>query len=213
VTAPPGSVGKPDPDPHQDPIAVAMVEVVAEQGYESSTIEEVVARAGVSREEFDRRFADKDDCALKVFEAFTEDYKWTIQTAYDSQSDWRSSLRAAAYAVADWVVANPKLVRFGAVELLAAEDEMVRVRREEAFQFSAGLIDAGRAEAENPDKISDATAVMAIGSIVQLLTHRIQSGGAVTPREVVPQMMYQAVRPYVGEESAREELTIPPPGT
>jgi len=31
------------------------------------------------------------------------------------------------------------------------------------------------------------------------------------PVELVPELMYGAVRPYLGEEAARRELTIPPP--
>jgi hypothetical protein len=53
--------------------------------------------------------------------------------------------------------------------------------------------------------------MMAVGSIVQLLTHRLQSGVAVEPAAMVPPMMYLATRPYLGEELARKELTGPRP--
>jgi hypothetical protein len=51
--------------------------------------------------------------------------------------------------------------------------------------------------------------MFAIGSIVQLLTYRLQSGGPVEPAAIVPEMMYAVVRAYKGEEEAREELTLP----
>lgn len=202
---------QPDPDPFQDPIAVAMVEVVVEQGYAETSVEDVVERAGVTRAEFDRRFAGKEDCAQKIFEAFVGDYIWRLETAYRSQEDWRSSLRAAAYEVAEWITENPKLTRFGAVDILAAENEMIRVRRDEAFYYGASLIDRGRSEVADPASVTDTTAEMAIGSIVQLLTHHIQNGTELKPMGMVPQLMYLAVKPYVGEELAREELTAPRP--
>lgn len=203
---------RPDRDPYADPIANALVDVVVARGYETASVEEVVERAGVPRAEFDERFDGKEDCVRKVFDAFATEFERRVGFAYAGHADWRTGLRAAAYECAGWMRDNPKLIRFGAVELLAAESEMVRVRREQAFAFAASLIDAGRADAPDPKSISDSTATMAIGSIIQLMIHRLQSGAEVgEPRRLVPEMMYVAVRPYVGEEAAREELTMPPP--
>jgi AcrR family transcriptional regulator len=201
----------PDPSPFEDPVALAIVDVVAERGYEAATVEQVAGRAGVSIAEFERRFADKEECAHVSFEAFVDDFRHRIEAAYAAYPDWRTGLRAAAYEVADWMSENPNLIRFGAVEILKAENEMVRVRREEALGYGAELIDRGRAEAPDPAAIHEAAALMAIGSIVQLLTHRLQTGVAVDPAEMVPPMMYMATRPYVGEEIAREELVAPRP--
>lgn len=198
-------------DPFRDPIAVALVEVVTECGYEAASVAAVIERAGVTPAEFERRFADKEDCVLQVFEAFIDDFKGKAQSAYDAHQDWRTALRATAYVAAGWIAENPRATRFGTVEVLAAESEMIRVRREELFQWCAGLIDAGRTVAVAPEAIPDSTAVMAIGSIAQMLMKRVQSGRKPEPMRMVPELMYLAVRPYVGEAAAREELTAPPP--
>jgi AcrR family transcriptional regulator len=203
---------RPDSNPFADPIAVAIVDVVAERGYAAASIEEAIERARVTRAEFDRRFTGKEDCALQVLEAFIADFKWRISTAYCSYSDWRTSLRAAAHATADWMEEAPNLIRFGVLEVLNMESEMARVRREEAFVFCAGLIDDGRVEAPDPDAVPASAPMVAAGSIIQLLTHRLQKGGEIDPRGTVPEMMYQVVRVYLGEEVAREELTLPRPG-
>jgi AcrR family transcriptional regulator len=187
---------------------VAIVQVVDERGYEAATVEEIIERAGVTRAQFFQRFRDKDDCARWSFEALTDDWRFRVYGAYSAHPDWRSGLRAAAYEVADWMKEHPDVVRFGAVEILKAETEMIRVRREEAVNYGAELIDNGRSEAADPSKIPEAAALMAIGSIVQLMTQRMQTGVATEPSEIVPAMMYMATRPYIGEELAREELTM-----
>jgi hypothetical protein len=97
------------------------------------------------------------------------------------------------------------------VEILAAKSEMMRVRREEAFQFCAELIEAGRAAAPDPDSVSQAASMVAIGSIMNLVALRLQRGEELRVHESVPEMMYAAVRPYLGEEAAREELSLPRP--
>ena len=187
-----------------------MVDIVGERGYEATTVEAVLERAGVARREFDERFAGKEDCALKTLEALIAKFEWRVGCAYAAFSDWRTGLRAAAYACADWLVEFPNAVRYGVVEVLKADSEMPRVRREELFRFCAGLIDGGRAEAVEP--VGESTAVVAIGSIMQLLTQRMQVGAEVGAHGIVPEMMYAVVRPYLGEEAAREELTMPRPG-
>jgi AcrR family transcriptional regulator len=200
---------KPDLDPFTDPIAVAMVDLAVERGYESATVDAVIERAGVARGEFDERFAGKEDCALKTLEAIIAHFEWKVGGAYAAFDDWRTGLRAAAYACADWLVVVPNVVRFGLVEVLKADSDMIRVRREESFRFCSALIDGGRAEAVEP--VGESTAVVAIGSIMQLLTQRMQIGAEVGAHEIVPQMMYAVVRPYLGEEAAQGELTLPRP--
>jgi AcrR family transcriptional regulator len=202
--------GKGTPDPWNDPIASALIDLVAERSYESVSVGEVIERAGVTRTEFERRFADKEDCALKVYEAFIVDFSGQVKAAYDAEPSWRPGLRAAAYAAATWISDHPRTARFGAVDVLEAQSEMIRVRREEVFQYCAGLIDAGRAEAPDPAAIPDSSAVMAIGSIAEMLTQRMQSERNLEPVRLVPELMYLAVRPYVGEAVAREELSVPP---
>jgi AcrR family transcriptional regulator len=198
-------------DPFSDPLYVALIDVVAERGYEAADVDSVTRRAGVDAAGFYCRFADKEDCVQRAYEAFIEDFLWHVQRAYDAGPDWRSALRGAAYAAADWMNEHPRTARFGGVDVLYARNEMVRVRREEVFRYCAGLIDAGRAEAPDPSAVPEAAPIMAIGAIAQILTARMQKGEALETDRMVPAMMYQAVRPYLGEAVAREELAIAPP--
>jgi AcrR family transcriptional regulator len=199
------------PDPHADPVATALVELIAERGYEATDIEAVIRRAGIERAEFDRRFADKEDCVLKVYEAFIADFEAEVRAAYEAFPDWPTSLRAAAYAAADWMEERPQTARFGGVDVLYARNEMIRVRREEVFQYCAGLIDAGRAVAPDPAAVPEAAPIMAIGAVAQMLTQRMQRGVDLESPRMVPELMYAAVKPYLGEDAARFELHAPRP--
>jgi AcrR family transcriptional regulator len=199
------------PDPCADPLARSLVETIVERGYASASIDEVLRRAGVDRAEFEARFRGKEDCVQKVFEAFIADFMWKLQSAFDSQSDWRSRVRCAAYASAEWVQVHPRTTHFGVVDVLGAENEMIRVRREEFLEYCASLIDALRAAAPDPDDIPASASLLAIGSIAQMLTQRLGRAEDLELDRMVPAMMYQATRRYLGEEIAREELAIPAP--
>lgn len=197
----------PQPDPYQDPIALAAVAEICEAG-EAASVDGLIARAGVSGAEFSRRYADLEECALDVYERFIAAYERRIGLVFNSRSDWRSALRAAAYEAADWMKENPDLVQFGTTEVLKMKNEAFRLRREEVFFQGAELIARGRYASETAD---DSTSMIAIGSIVQLLTRRVQQGAPIAPHAMVPEIMYGIVRAYLGEEAAAEELVLPRP--
>lgn len=201
----------PDPDPYGDPLAFAVIAELVEKGYDEAAIDGVVRRAGVPREEFDRRFDSLEHCALDSFERLIADFELRVGTAFNGQPDWPSALRAAAYATADWMDENPLVVAFGMVEVLKMPGEMGRVRREETFEFCARMIDRGRWASGDPDGHPDSAATFAIGAITQLLTHRLQEEAEVEPRDVIPEMMNRVVGIYLGAEAAEAEWTAEPP--
>jgi hypothetical protein len=204
----------PDRDPYSDPLILALIAEVAEHGQKAS-VDNVLARAGVSQEEFAGRYDSLEDFAVESYQLFIVSLERRIGIAFNSQDEWRDSLRAAAYEMADFMEEDPKLVRLGMIEVLRMKSEIARVRREELFSFFSELIDRGRDEPGAQVGDGKVAAMFAIGSIMQLLTHRLQEGAAIEPHATVPEMMYAVVRTYLGEEIAREELTLrrpPVPG-
>jgi AcrR family transcriptional regulator len=188
----------------------AMLDLAFEHGYDAVSVDLVADRAGASREDFSAIFASKEDCAVAVLEELAADNVRTVQAAYDRQDQWPDSLRAAAYAQADWILENPKRVRFGMVEMLWA-GELTKAIRDSTFRHYSAMVDGGRAVAKDPASIPAFTAEGTIGSITQMFAKRLQRGPAVDPYEFIPDMMYLAVLPYLGEEAARRELTMPAP--
>lgn len=89
------------------------------------------------------------------------------------------------------------------------KSERARLLREGVFVFCGRLIDLGRTEADPAAPIDGSAATYAIGSIMQLLTHRLQAEERFDPHEIVPEMMYSVMRVYMGDEAAEEELSRP----
>jgi AcrR family transcriptional regulator len=188
----------------------AMLALGPEQGLPQTSIQEVAERAGLTRPDFDRVFASKEDCAIAVFDRSMRSFRATVLPVYESQGEWPDSLRAAAYASARWIAEHPRDTRFGAFELLSV-GELAQVSRDAAFQSFVDLIDAGRQYAPDPDSVPARAAEGVMGSLAGMITKRARQG-PLEPYEFVPQVMYLAVLPYLGEEIASRELTIPPPG-
>jgi hypothetical protein len=111
--------------------------------------------------------------------------------------------------MADLLAEHPALARFGMTEVLRMRNELARVRREEVFVYFAQMIDQGRDAAPDPDALPAGASIVAIGSIIQLLTHRLQEGAEIDFHAEVPEAMANVVRVYLGEDAAREELSLP----
>jgi AcrR family transcriptional regulator len=192
------------------PLGCAVIEVINERGYELASVEAFVARAGIDRAEFDREFDGKADVTLRVMEAFIGDFKRRVKAAFEAEPSWPDNLRAAGYEAVRWLTENPKTTHFGMVSSAEAGD-MPRARREEIFRWCASLIDAGRAVAADPAAVPPMAAIVAVGAVAETLRRQQEGTVSADTVGIVPELMYGAVRPYLGEEAARRELEIPPP--
>lgn len=194
----------------EHPLAEAAVAVFGKRGFAAASVEEISERAGVGREEFDRLFADKEDAAARVFEACVEVYLHRAERAFASEPTWPDNLRAAAYETVRWYRQYPQVTAFGMITSLQA-GERARLIRERVPRWAADRIDEGRALAADPAAVPAGAAMMAVGATIEMLSRELQGAPGADPIAVVPQLMYGAVRPYLGEPAARRELAIPPP--
>lgn len=188
----------------------AMLDLVYERGYDAVSVAEISTRAGGTRAEFERLFGDKLGCAVAVLEAIATDKLQVVRGAFDRQPRWPDSLRAAAYAHVGWIVENPKKMRFGLLETVWASD-LTSALRDRLFGEYFAMVDAGREVAADPGSIPAFTAEGVVGAITEVVARRLGQEEVRELPDLVPEMMYLAVRPYLGEEAARRELGAPPP--
>lgn len=189
----------------------AVIDLVNEHGNEAVTVEMVTERAGVERAAFERDFASLGDCIIQAFRAKADLFNGLARGAFQRERAWRDSLRAAAYVAARFFRDNPRIIQFGTLQMLQA-GPMAQAERERQLSEIVELIDAGRQELDDPESIGRGVAEGVLGSIYELLIREVQAGrGTGSAEEFVPELMYLAVRPYLGDEVAREELRIPPP--
>jgi AcrR family transcriptional regulator len=198
-------------DAVRDRICEGMIDLVIEGGNESATAAAASERAGVDVATFDRYFEGVEDCILQAYWKHTDEFTARVEAAFGAEESWRDSLRAAAYEAARYIRDNPRIVRFGTVQMFQA-GPMAQAQRESHLQRMVEMIDAGRQELDDPDSLGRGVAEGVFGSIYSHLVKDVQAGkGTKAAEDYVPELMFIAVRPYLGQEAAMEELTIPAP--
>jgi AcrR family transcriptional regulator len=186
-------------------ISRAMVELVGARGFRQTQLREVLDAAAVSAEGFLRHFNDMEDCFVKVWQDLTAEHAGLMATAYERNPEWRRRMRAIANMTLEFLQADRSRARFLVLEPLNA-GEVARAHRDRAIAGQAALIDEGRALLDDPESVSPAVAHHVAGAINEMLIRNTRSGDLFEGARAVDELMFLAVRPYLGAETAREEL-------
>jgi hypothetical protein len=149
---------------------------------------------------------------MDVYRENIDDFNEEVFGAAAAAGDlWRDRLRAAAYTAARYIDARPVQTRFDMIQMLGVGD-MAQAYRDRYLGQIVDLIDEGRQELPNPESMSRDVASGVFGSVYQFLLRELQGRREpVTAESFVPQLMYIAVRPYLGHDVAVEELTLEAP--
>jgi AcrR family transcriptional regulator len=186
-----------------------MVDLVAEHGYEAASVQAVCERAGVGRADFDRRFADKEDCFLSLHDEIGADFCARARSAYEGATSWHDRIWAAGWAAMRFLQEDPERARFFVVEVNGAGGA-AQARRDRILQSLADLIDAGRRELEDPASVSRCTAEIVAGAIYGTILTKVEGGWIERGADFLPELVYMAVMPYLGSRAAEDELLVQP---
>jgi AcrR family transcriptional regulator len=186
-----------------------VIELVGTRGYDTVDAGAIAGYAGVTREEFESHFADKQECYFAVLEELRQDYLAMMATVFFSADDWREGLRRTAYAVLDYFRADPVRTRFVITEALNAGDRGAAIL-DLTLDGLVELVHAGRHELDDPDSVPRSAAEAAVGSAWSKLLTKIRND-ELDDEEGVRELIFLVVMPYLGEEAAREELERPRP--
>lgn len=196
--------------PERARIERALVALCVERTYAETSLPLVLERAEVDLATFERFYADLEDCFCSIYTEMRDEYMLRVAAAFVDADGWREQMRAAAYVTLAYLREDPDRARITFVEVLYAGDR-AKLIRDEAMQGLFALVDQGRQQPGAPAGLTTFTAETIGSAVYQRIQTAIEQDELDEFEEGLQEMMYMAVLPYLGEEAAREELTIPPP--
>jgi AcrR family transcriptional regulator len=186
-------------------ICEALIETVAERGYQSTNVYEVCDRAGVDRAVFARHFDSLEDCFAAAWEQIDVEIRRRMSAAYSQEGSWQHRLRLAFSAGLEYLGSDQGRARVYVSEVLYVNEAM-RDRQREALARLSSTVDLGREEEgageRTPPGIADAVA----GAIWHRVKQLVQNGRGADLPEELSRFMYLAVLPYRGAGAAQSEL-------
>jgi AcrR family transcriptional regulator len=182
-------------------IVTALVDSVAERGYNATTVADITKAASVSRRTFYEHFADKEACFLVAYEMVTDHLLGSMRAAAASYEEWPQKVRAALATLLRFLAAEPELARLSMIEPIAAGGEIAD-RYRASLQGLVEILKAGHPEPASGRPLPEATEETLVGGIVSLIVREISAGRADRLEKLLPDVVELTLAPYLGAEEA-----------
>jgi AcrR family transcriptional regulator len=182
-------------------IITALVDTVAERGYNATTVAHITKAASVSRRTFYEHFADKEACFLAAYEMVADHIRDSMQTAAAAFEEWPQQVRAALATMLRFLAGEPELARVCMIEPIAAGGEIAAKHRE-SMQGFVEILKAGRPQHSGERPLPEATEATLVGGIVSLIVREINAGRSDRLEALLPDLVELTLAPYLGGEKA-----------
>ena len=182
-------------------LLAAAARVTAAKGYDSTTVADILAEAGVGRESFYELFDDRRDCVLAAHQLLLDDLIERVRVAYSGPGEWVERCRATIAALLHWFAADPPAGRFLLVSLPSVGPEF-HERFEAGFDRFVAVIDSGLdPDLPEPDPLPATS--LAVGAAISRVYAEVAAGRTEGLPSLLPHLTYEVLVPFLGEDAAR----------
>ena len=189
----------------RDRLLRSMVFALADKSYESVTIADVVEGAGVSRSTFYEQFENKDECLLAAYDALTGHVLGQVSDAFDAEESWPSGIRSGLQTFLDYFAAEPAIARMVLVEVPAAGPKPY-ARYRAAMERFLPFFERGREYLDDGVQLPQQSELMAVGAAEAIIFDEVVAGRTANLPEMLPDILFTVLVPYLGPENAAVEM-------
>lgn len=182
-------------------ILIAMAESCARKGYGATTIADVCEPAGVSRATFYELFKDKEDCFHAAMEVALADAMGRIVAVYSPDKPWATMVRDAIAAFLDLLAQRPAFAQMALVEAPSSGERAFELYASGKRVLQA-LLDRGREDPVEEEAIPSSAGRAALSAAESLIVGQILAGNTERLPELLPDIVYITMVPYLGQEEA-----------
>jgi AcrR family transcriptional regulator len=184
-------------------LIAAVVRTSAAQGYQSTSVADILKAAGVGRESFYRQFKDKEDCFIAANETLVDRLDARVDEACEGQGPWPEQVRRALAATLFWLASDPDVARVMIVEI-GIVGPIAGDRFRSTFGRLIAILEDGAELVEGAPKLPNIASI-AGGAVFARVYEEVVHGNATELPRLVPQLTFELLLPYIGEDAAREE--------
>jgi AcrR family transcriptional regulator len=183
----------------------AATQVFAKRGYQDSTVDNIVATAGIGVGSFYAHFDGKEACLDKVCERISEEAHAALDASVEEADDWDQRLCGGLYGLLRFAAANPLSAR---VVLLEAQTggPGALARYGAMIDAIAEFLRRGRevstSAREWPPALEEATA----SGLCWLLQGRLVRGELDDVDTLFSEMAEVALEPYLGTAATKRAI-------
>lgn len=152
-----------------------MIELVAEHGYNAVSVERLTSHARVSKRDFYKRFAGKEECFLTSYDIIVSHSVRGVVAAAEGEREWRERLRLGFLAFANQITSSPEAARLALVEVFTAGAVAVE-RMQRTNQLFEALVAKNLALADDAPRLPPLVVKGVVAGGSRLARARLLSG-------------------------------------
>jgi AcrR family transcriptional regulator len=182
-----------------------MLECVARDGYEATTVPQVVATARVSRNSFYEFFQDKADCFIAVTDETSQELL-TELLALTEEPDWIHAMRKGTERYLRWWQDRPAIASAYLVFLPTVGTRAVQQRERHYEAFRVMFAELGRrARSEQPDldPLSPLVPRVLVAAITEIVAQEVREGRSSMLTQLTDDVALLAIRLLADDATAK----------
>jgi AcrR family transcriptional regulator len=188
-----------------------MIALAGENGYASTTVANVLARAGVSRKAFYQHFTNKQECFLAAYDAVAAEGRREISRAYEAAAEPAEGAQLAIAKLFERAIDNPGNVRLVLIEAGIVGQAGIE-RRERLMSEYEDLLRDMLGLARGLGTVPNPVLRGIVGGLNGVLHAHVRSGRLEQLRELIPHMVGWATSYSPPPASMMQLLTQPASG-
>jgi AcrR family transcriptional regulator len=188
----------------RDLILAAMIRVVGRKGYKETSVADVIEEAGTSRTTFYKHFEDKHECFLAAYDMLVEEVFAQVVAKCNGTEPWLQRVEKGLETIVELFALDPELARTAVVEVAAAGAD-ARQRHWNAVARFTQYLEDGR-ELSGGDELPENISLLSAGAVSGLIFDELLAGRAEQLPELLPDLVFAMLVPYIGPSAAAEEM-------
>ena len=180
---------------------LATAELVAERGYQKTTIELIAKTSRVALVTFYEHFSSKEECFLAAFDESVAAAREIFAELLDPEDSWQDQIAAGLELFLEMVVREQERAKLCIVESQAAGSASL-ARYQEMLESVAPKLREGREFNPRSSRLPDGLKVAIAGGIAWLVHQRLVAGDVEDLKALLPEMLQVTLTPYIGEVEA-----------
>jgi len=185
----------------RDRMLLATTELVAERGYQKTTIELIAKTARVALSTFYEHFSSKEECFLAAFDECISAAAEVFGELVEPDQPWVDQISSGMEVFLEMVVTEPARARLCIVESQAAGGAAL-ARYQAMLGSVAPKLREGRELNPRAARLPDGLEIAIVGGLSWLIHQRLVADRLDDIKALLPEMLQVTLTPYVGEVEA-----------
>ncbi len=180
---------------------LATAELVAERGYQKTTIELIAKTARVALTTFYEQFSNKEECFLAAFDETVEAAAEVFGELLDEEQPWPEQISRGIEIFLEMIATEQARARLCIVEAQAAGG-VALVRYQAMLERVASKLREGRVLNPRSSRLPEGLEVAIAGGLAWLVHQRLVADQVDDIKALLPEMLQVTLTPYIGEVEA-----------